>query len=77
MIEIDATHEDFNLTPTGEGLVRIAILPIPSVTGGVIAFYLKPEESIALGERLTKMGVQTRWNQTIQPTHGESHDVIS
>ena len=64
-----ASYEEFNLTATAQGHIRLSL--------GSIVYYMSADDAIDLGECLTKLGVQTRWNRSTEPTHGESHDLIS
>ena len=67
MIETDiSTHKDVHLSATGDRRVRMSI--------NRKVFYLTPEDSIALGDRLASLAIETRWDYHNQ---GETtHDLI-
>ena len=58
-----STHKDFHLSATGDRRVRMSI--------NRKVFYLTPEDSIALGDRLISTGSKIRCDRTTELTYEE------
>ena len=58
-----SSHNDFHLSATGDRRVRMSI--------NRKVFYLTPEDSIALGDRLITTGSQIRRDRSTKTTYEE------
>ncbi len=58
-----STHKDFHLSPTGDRRVRMSV--------NRKVYYLTPEDSIALGDRLINTGSQIRCDRSTKTTYEE------